>query len=174
MIKDRNSVESKVTSHFAAHVWWSSTQSSLKQERTMLTSISPNSNWTTVALIGLVATFLVTFQDARAAQPKQLTKKEVVALITTAKSPEDHMRLARYYKAEADRLEVEAKDHDELAATYRTSIASQAAAEKMPMAANTAAHCESFAKSVRDAANADRELAASHEQMAKDAAANHK
>src|ERR1039457_5738919 len=92
-------------------------KSSLKQEKTMLTSISRNSNWTTVALIGLFATVLFSFQDARAAQPKQLTKKEVVALITTAKSPEDHMQLARYYKAEADRLEVEAKDHDELAAT---------------------------------------------------------
>lgn len=140
----------------------------------MFTSISRNSNWTAVALIAMVATFLVTVQDARAAKPKHLSKKEVVALISTAKSPEDHLQLARYYKAEADRLEVEAKDHEELAAAYRKSTTSQAAAMKSPMAPNTAAHCEYFAKSVREAANAAREMSAAHEQMAKDAAANRK
>lgn len=136
--------------------------------------ISRNSLWTSVLLIALAAALLGTVQHASAAQPKHLSKKEVVALITTAKSPEDHMQLARYYKAEADRLEVEAKDHEELAAAYRKSTASQAAAIKSPMAPNTAAHCEYFAKSVREAAKAAREMAASHEQMAKDAAANRK
>ena len=72
-------------------------------------SISRNSSWTSVALITLAAVLLVTVQDASAARPKQLSKKEVVALIATAKSPEDHSRLAQYYKAEADRLEVEAQ-----------------------------------------------------------------
>lgn len=140
----------------------------------MFTSISRISNWTTVALIALVATFLITVQDAHSAQPKQLSKKQVVELITTAKSPEDHLQLARYYKAEADRLEVEGKDHDELAAAYRKSTTSQASAMKNPMSPNTAAHCEYFAKSVREAAHAARELATSHEQMAKDVAANRK
>jgi len=140
----------------------------------MFTIISRNSRWTSVALIAVSAALLITVQDTRAAQPKHLSKKEVVALITSAKSPEDHMQLAGYYKAEADRLEAEAKDHEELAAAYRKSTTSQAAAEKLPMAPNTAAHCEYFAKSVRDAANAARELAAAHEQMAKDAATNRK
>ncbi len=140
----------------------------------MFTSISRNSNWTSVALIALAAALLVTGQNANAAQPKHLSKKEVVALIATAKSPADHSRLAQYYKAEADRLEVEAKDHDELAAAYRKSTTSQAAAMKTPNAPNTAAHCEYFAKSVREAANAAREMSAAHEQMAKDAAANRK
>lgn len=140
----------------------------------MAASISRNSSWTSVALIALAAAFLVTVKDTNGAQPKHLSKKEVVALITTAKSPEDHLQLARYYKAEADRLDAEAKDHDELAAAYRKSITSQAAATKNPMAPNTAAHCEYFAKSVREAAKAAREMAISHEQMAKDAAANSK
>jgi len=136
----------------------------------MLTSISRNSSWTSVALIAIAAALLVTVQDASAAQPKHLSKKEVVALITTAKSPEDHLRLAR----EADRLEVEAKDHDELAAAYRKSSTWQASAAKGPMRPDTPAHCEYFAKSVREAANAAREMAAEHEQMAKDAAPNRK
>ena len=140
----------------------------------MLISISRNSSWTSVALVTLAAALLVTVQDASAAQPKQLSKKEVVALIATAKSPEDHSRLAQYYKAEADRLEVEAKDHDELAAAYRKSSTWQASAAKGPMRPDTPAHCEYFAKSVREAANASREMAAEHEQMAKDAAPNRK
>jgi hypothetical protein len=136
----------------------------------MFTSISRNSGWTSVALIAMAAALLVTVQDARAAEPKHLSKKEVVALIATAKSPEDHRQLARYYTAESDRLEAEAKDHDELAAAYRTSTTSHVAAMKMLMAPNTAAHCEYFAKSVREAASAARDMASSHEQMAKDAA----
>ena len=140
----------------------------------MLTSISRSSSWTSLALIALAAALLVTVPDASAAKPKRLSKKEVVALITTAKTPADHQHLAQYYKAEADRLEVEAKDHEELAAAYRKNTTSQATAMKMPMAPNTVAHCEFFAKSVREAANAAREMSAAHEQMAKDAAATRK
>lgn len=140
----------------------------------MFTSISRNSGWTAIAIAGLVGALLVTVHDVRAAQPKHLSKKEVMALITSAKSPEDHQQLARYYRSEGDRLEAEAKEHDEMAAAYRKSTTSQVSAMKMPMAPNTAAHCEYFAKSLREAAKAARELAASHEQMAKDAAANPK
>lgn len=138
----------------------------------MLTSITRNSKWAAIALIASFGLFLGSTPDARAAVPKQLSKKEVKELIATAKSPDDHMKLARYYKAEADRLDAEANEHEELAAAYRQSTVSQAAAMKNPMASNTARHCEYFAKTVREAAKSARELAASHEHMAKDAAAN--
>ena len=62
----------------------------------------------------------------------------------------------------------------ELAAAYRKSSTWQASAAKGPMRPDTPAHCEYFAKSVREAANAAREMAAEHEQMAKDAAPNRK
>ena len=42
-------------------------------------------------------------------------------------------------------------------------------AMKMPMSGRSAEHCEYFAKSTREAAKAARELAAAHEQMAKEA-----
>lgn len=138
----------------------------------MFTSISRKSSWTSVALIAVAAALLVTVQDVRAAQPKHLSKKEVVALITNAKSPEDHLRLAQYYKAEADRFEVEAKEHDEMAAAYRKGSTWQASAAKGPMRPDTPGHCEYFAKSLREAANAAREMAAEHEQMGKDGSAN--
>lgn len=60
-------------------------------------------------------------------------------------------------------------EHEELAKKYRNGPTSQGLAMKHPMSGRTAAHCEYFAKSTREAARAARGLAAAHEQMAKDA-----
>ncbi len=138
----------------------------------MFTSTALKYGLATIAFVALFALVVGTVSTAQAAEPKHLSKKQVKTLIATAKSPADHMQLARYFKAEADRLEAEAKEHDELAEVYRKSMTSQASAIKNPMAPNTAGHCEYFAKSVREAAKSARELAAAHEQMAKDAGAN--
>jgi hypothetical protein len=88
--RDQNAVDSNEVSHLAVHLWRSSAQFKFKQDKTMLISSSRNSSWTSVALITLAAALLVTVQDASAARPKQLSKKEVVALIATAESPEEH------------------------------------------------------------------------------------
>lgn len=97
----------------------------------------------------------------------RLTKKEVKALVATAKTPEDHLKLARHFRQQADTLEAEAKEHDELALEYRKNPSPMAM--KMPMSGRSAEHCEYFARSAREAAKAARELAASHEEMAKQA-----
>jgi hypothetical protein len=140
----------------------------------MFTSITRKPGWAAVALIALLGLFLGTVRDARAAEPKKMSKKQVTELIATAKSPAEHMQLAGYYKAEADKLDAEAQEHEEFAVAYRKNTASQAAGMKNPMAPNTAAHCDEFAKTVHEAAKSARELGASHEQMAKDATANGK
>src|SRR5258705_1233380 len=54
-----------------------------------------------------------------AAGKPSLSKKEVKALIASAKTKEDHLKLAEYYKGEVARLEAEATDHDEMAEMYR-------------------------------------------------------
>lgn len=102
---------------------------------------------------------------ADAADKRSLSKKELKTLIATAKSPADHMKLARYFNEEADRLEAEAKEHEELAEEYRKNPS--AISMKTPMSPNSAEHCLYFAKAARDAAKAARELASSHEAMAK-------
>ena len=104
---------------------------------------------------------------AKGAEPVQLSKDQVKALITSAKTADDHQKLAAYYRGEADRLEAEAKDHDELAAAYRSQ--QDAMGIKHPMSGKTASHCDYFAKSVRQAAKAARQLASEHELMAKGA-----
>lgn len=113
------------------------------------------------------ALFFGSFSPMSAAEEVQLSKKQVKDLVSTAKTPEDHLKLAAYFNQEADRLEAEAKDHKELANAYRGRPATTGA--KGTMTGRTAEHCEYFAKSANEAAKADRELAAEHEKMAKQA-----
>lgn len=54
----------------------------------------------------------ISLSAAGKAEPSPpLTKQQVKALIKTAKTPEDHLKLARYFRYEAARLTAEAKDH---------------------------------------------------------------
>jgi hypothetical protein len=129
-------------------------------------------------LVGLLSLSLVA-QDQPSKVDKQneaktlvqsaTTKKQVKALVASAKTPEDHMRLAAYFNQEADRMEADAKGHEELAAVYRLypSTAGGGKAGGNPQS-RTAEHCDAAAKSLREAAKSLRELAAEHEQMAKD------
>lgn len=119
------------------------------------------------SLTVFLGTLGVLAQTPGAESSGRLTKKDVKALVATAKTPEDHMKLARYFRQEADRLEADAKEHDELAQEYRKNPSPMAM--KVPMSGRSAEHCEYFAKSAREAAKAARELAASHEEMAKQA-----
>ena len=71
-----------------------------------------------VAALNNSSTLLKGF-GASAAQPNPvISKKEVKALIQTAKTPEDHMKLARYYHYEANQLQAVARDHEEMGAEY--------------------------------------------------------
>jgi hypothetical protein len=48
---------------------------------------------------------------AAAAQGQALTKKDVKHLLATASTSSDHMRLATYYRAEAQRLNAKSRDY---------------------------------------------------------------
>ncbi len=108
--------------------------------------------------------------EAKTLVQSAITSKRVKAMVASAKTPEDHMRLSAYFNQEADRLEADAKDHAELAKTYRLypSSAGGGKAGGNPQS-RTAEHCEAVATSLREAAKSLRELAAEHEQMANDA-----
>lgn len=93
-----------------------------------------------------------------------LTAKEAKALIATAKTAKDHLKLARYFNQQAEQYEAEARDHVEMEEAYR----------KNPLPKNLGgvgpiAHCEFLIKSNREMAKAAREMAAAHEEMAKEA-----
>ena len=139
-------------------------------------------SWTPVVASAVFSLFLGLVPDGRAAEPaasentpviKNLTAPAVMAmpqgltskgakkLAATAESRQDHLRLADYYNADADRLDAKGAAYEKAAATYR-----HGPVVKNLMAPNTAARYEGFAKGFRAEAKADRKLAAYHEQMA--------
>ena len=95
------------------------------------------------------------------AAPKELSKGEVKKLAATAKSAEDHLTVARFYRAEANGLDAKVAGY-ELAATNlrNTPVAKNLAAPGI------AARFEFAAKGFREDANDDRAIATTHEKMA--------
>ena len=93
-----------------------------------------------------------------------LTARQVTALIATAKTPADHLKLQKHYLALAAKYEAEADEHVADAQAYRknpTFLESKA-----PGGPGTAAHCERFAELDRQVAKEARNLASAHEHMA--------
>lgn len=96
---------------------------------------------------------------------KALSKKQLKDLVATAKTAADHRKLAEHYRAAAAKHEAEAKEHVELAAKYRANPTPNET--KRPGAADTASHCLTFAEHCRKQAAIMSEMAAMHEEMAK-------
>ncbi len=117
------------------------------------------------AVLTIISLALVVFVAAgySAAGKPSLSKKEVKALIASAKTKEDHLKLADFYKGEAVRLEAEAKDHDDMAEMYRKNPTPMAV--KHPEAFGEG-HCKEIARRYRESAAKTQELAAMHEQLA--------
>jgi hypothetical protein len=93
----------------------------------------------------------------------QLTKDQVKALIESAKTPADHMKIAEFYRAKASSLESEAAEHDEMIASYKKNTA------QYNPKFNMVGHCQTWAKLNREAAAEATKMAIAHEDMAKSA-----
>jgi hypothetical protein len=88
--------------------------------------------------------------------------KDLKNALKAAKSPEDHVRIAAYYKAKADSLDSQAAGYEQAAAKVRSEPV-----VKNIMAPNTAARYEAMAQGERQEAQSNRVMMASQEQMAK-------
>ena len=118
-------------------------------------------------LVFLVAMTLgLSASGAAADSSAPLTKQQVKALIKTAKTPEDHQKLARYYWYEADKLKSEAKDHQEMEADYEQNPSGH----PIPKWPTLGQHCKDLSASYQKAAEQAEQLAKAHEEMAKSAA----
>jgi hypothetical protein len=96
--------------------------------------------------------------------PHQTTKRDIQKLARTAESPAEHMKIANFYRAEADRFDALASGYESAAAKYRNG----------PYVKNLMtppARFEFAAKGFRKEAEANYALAKSHEEMAREAAA---
>ncbi len=118
--------------------------------------------------VGLAALAVVTLAPAlapvaRAGEPPaRMSKKQLKALIASAKTPEDHMKLAAYYRGEAERLQAKQTEHQEEAAEYYKNPL-QHLGPKYPTLGQ---HCRDLAYYYGKAAESARSLASGHEQMA--------
>ena len=101
----------------------------------------------------------------RAQDGGALSKQELKILIVSAKTAQDHERLAKHFDAEADQLDAEANDHQEMVPQYKANPTIDEV--KHPMSGRTAGHCQYFADDLHKAATQARELAADHREMAK-------
>jgi hypothetical protein len=101
--------------------------------------------------------FAVAQDQAMNMKNHQLTKEEVKALIVSAKTPEDHIRLAMYFRGEAKRQEASVMYHEEMVELY----------ENTPIAdGEMAKHCKNLSESLKMAAEAANSVAIEHEGMA--------
>lgn len=123
-----------------------------------------------ITTVVLMASALLYGGAARmaAAETVHLSKQQVKELVATAETPAEHMKLAAYFNQEADKLDAEAKYHEGLASVYRSNPAALGTKNRAA-GEGSAIHCDNFAKSMHDAAGEDRQLAAEHEKMAKEA-----
>ena len=124
-------------------------------------------NWKQAIALAMVVTALciVSVPQAGAAESKAMLKpKEVKALVANAKTPADHMKLARHFAAMAEKHEAEAKEHEALAEVYSHRSAARTAD---PLGTNNEQHCKDYAEHCRRAAADMRAMAEVHEKMAK-------
>jgi hypothetical protein len=115
--------------------------------------------------VGYAAPVATAAPVAQASSSDFLSGKEVRDLIANAKTPADHLKLAKHFEAVAARYEADAADHVAEAKAYRSGP--NASESKRPGSPDTAVHCDRLAAAARNAATAARELARDHEKMAK-------
>jgi hypothetical protein len=106
-----------------------------------------------IAILGLI--LLSGLSSCAKDEKPASTKAELKYLVTHAKTASDHHKVAAYWRAEAERYETDAKQHEELAAYYKSSGSFE-----------SNDHCEVLVLANRNAVAQARALAASHEQLA--------
>jgi hypothetical protein len=163
-----------------------------KGEVVMKTHTVKVAKWTTALAVVPFGLFLSTAAEARPAVPacessptvknlmaltyrapctqavvhEELSKKEAIRLTATAESSADHLKLARYYSSEANRLDGQATGYEQAAVTYRNYPDA-----KNLTSPTTPGRFEFVATELRHQAESNRLLAIRHEKMAQASAA---
>jgi hypothetical protein len=113
----------------------------------------------------LVMTFAAAAQTASQSKPEQLTKKQLNALIASAKTEAEHNRIAAYFQGKAADLEAQAGEHESMIAAYEANTTLSNDKNR----ASTIDHCQYYVKTFKALADKNRELAIMHERMASEA-----
>lgn len=95
------------------------------------------------------------------AVPDEFTRRDAKRLAATAESAADHMKLADFYRGDAEALDAKGATYEKAATNLRNGPF-----VKNLTAPGTAGRWEFAAKGFREEATSNRALADSHEQMA--------
>ena len=94
----------------------------------------------------------------------KLTSKQLRSLIANAKTPEDHQKLAAYYRDMAAEAKANAAEHEKILAAYNQNPSTNPPAKA---AGGPAEHCRTLIRLFNDEAKEDLAMADQHDQMAK-------
>lgn len=86
-------------------------------------------------------------------------EEEIIVLIETAESPEDHIKIAEYYEVQAAQMEKMSKMHETMGETY--------AKRSKPMS-GMAQHCSKLSDKNGESAESYKAMAKHHRDMAQD------
>jgi hypothetical protein len=103
--------------------------------------------------------------QTRASDDHKLSPSEVKTLIRSASTPEDHLKLAAYFKQEALDEAASAKLHVEMAEAYEPGSAAPSRFKQRSLK-EMQSHCNEFTRNANRAATAASKMAAEHEEMA--------
>ncbi len=114
------------------------------------------------AAVAVLTVLVSTQADAAGEKSKILGQKELKTLITSAKTKTDHERIAQHFDAEVAKFKADAASHAETASIYQNSQASYQNGQMF-------SHCDALTKSLNQAAEEARALAAEHRAMSQTA-----
>ena len=122
-----------------------------------------------ITLLAVLAIAAAAFsvQASSAQNTATITKKEAKVLLKNAKTPADHLKIANYYRQEAQRLTARSNNHGAEVAPLMQSRTFAAMDSKHPGAFGpTASHCRYWSAQYAYEAEKAAKLAALHEGMA--------
>lgn len=103
-------------------------------------------------------------QASPATQPRseKLSRQQLQTLVATAKTPAEHERIAHYYAAKAQTDRTQAREHAQMAESFRKNPVTNSAKQSI----STVNHCTYVAQSLTKDAAKMQKLADEHERMA--------
>ncbi len=104
-------------------------------------------------------------QAATEQRTQKLSKKRLKTLIANARTPEDHERIAAYYRTEGEQLKAKQREHEEELAEYLKDPSSH----PVPKWPTMEQHCRRLIFYYSKAAQKAFELADLHDEIAKKA-----
>ena len=126
-----------------------------------------NMKWNRTMLILLGLTVMAFASPLAPAAQASLTRKELNALISSARTPQDHERLAAYYRNQAQLAKENQAEHEEMLRRYHENPTTH----RFTKSPSPEDHCHALIRIYGEEAQQDTALAEYHEKMAKDLSA---